>query len=148
MKRKTLVSIHVMATMSALLTIGTFFTCSLIAEWNGDPGYIKSVKQGILYALPILIIAMPTLAITGNKLAGSSKSTFIKAKMQRMKMITVNGLVLISLAVLLYYLSHFSTIDHLFFMVQVSELVLGFVNLTLIGLNVSAGLRLSGRLSS
>lgn len=146
MKRKSLVRVHVTATVLAMLTISVFFTSSLVAELSGDLNLIKTVKQGILYALPILIITMPTLAITGKKLAGGSKNPKVIEKKRRMKFIMINGIVLISLAVFLYYQSHFRVINKTFLIAQVTEFVFGLGNLTLIGLNVRAGLILSGKL--
>ncbi len=146
MKRKTLVNIHIIATVCAMLTISTFFILSLKVELSGDLNGIKSVKQGILYALPLLIIAMPTLAISGNYLAGGSKNPIVIKKKRRMKIITVNGIILICLAIFLYYQSHFRSTNNVFLFVQITELVFGLGNLILIGLNVKTGLILSGKL--
>ena len=146
MKRKSLVRIHVIATVLAILAISTFFISSLMAELSGNFSLIKTVKQSILYALPLLIIAMPTLAITGNRLAGTSRSRNVMMKKRRMKFVMINGIILMSLAVFLYYQSHFKSINDLFLIAQITELVFGFVNLTLIGLNVRVGLILSGKL--
>ena len=63
MKRKNIVKAHLIATIIAALTILTFFSTSLFAEIKGDEALIKSVKAFILYALPIMIIAMPALKI-------------------------------------------------------------------------------------
>lgn len=146
MKRKTLVRIHVLATAFAVLTISTFFILSFTAELSGDLNFIKTIKKGILYGLPLLIIAMPLLAITGNKLAGSSNHPKVIEKKFRMKLVMINGVILISLAVFLYYQSHYRMINNTFLMAQITEFVFGLANLTLIGLNVRAGLILSGKL--
>ncbi len=148
MKRKNLVSIHVVATAFAILVISTFFISSLIAELDGAIDVIRTVKQGIFYALPILILTMPTLAITGNKLAGNSKNPKVTEKKRRMKFVLFNGMILISLAVFLYYQSHFKMINNVFLIAQIMEFIFGLGNLTLIGLNVRAGLMLSGKISS
>lgn len=148
MKRKTLVGIHLAATMVAVLTISTFFFSSLFAEIHGGEMWIRVVKKGIIYALPLLLFAMPAMAITGNNLAGNSKQSLIIMKQRRMKWIMLNGMLLTSLAVFLYYRSNFQTIDAAFFFAQVAELAFGMVNLILIGMNIKAGLRLSGRLNA
>lgn len=80
MERKTIVKAHFIATIIAGLTIVTFFSLSLLAEIRGDIEFIKAVKTFILYTLPIMIIAMPMLKITGDKLAGRSINPIILAK--------------------------------------------------------------------
>ena len=146
MKHKTLVGIHIAATLIAILTIGVFFISSLIAELRGDLNLIKTVKRSILYALPILIIAMSTLAISGNKLAEGSGNLMVRKKKHRMKFVMINGMILISLAFFLDYRSHYKTADNAFLITQVFEFVFGLANLSLIGLNARTGLILSGRL--
>ena len=145
MKRKPLVKIHVVATVIAVITIATFFISSLVAEINGNEAFIKEVKKTILFALPIMLIAMPALGITGNKLAGGSKNPIVVSKRKRMRFVFINGIGLITLACFLYYRSHYQSIDTTFLVAQVAELALGLTNLILIGLNIRSGFQLSGR---
>lgn len=147
MKRKQLIRIHIAATVIATLTIANFFTFSLIAEIIGDADFIKQVKTVILYCLPILIIAMPMLALSGKRLAGKSRNPIVVQKQNRMKLVAVNGIFLISLAIYLYYHANFKNIDTTFFTVQGIELLLGAINLSLMGLNIRAGMRLAGKIS-
>ncbi|UZR99469.1 hypothetical protein [Chondrinema litorale] len=146
MKRKNLVKIHLLATAIAVIIILTFFTSSVFAELNGEETFIKTVKTSIFYALPLLLIAMPTLGISGNKLAGKSTNQEVLQKQKRMKLIVFNGIVLISLASFLYYRVSFKEIDVVFFYVQMAEFAFGIGNLVLIGLNIKSGMKLSGRL--
>ncbi|MBT30934.1 MAG: hypothetical protein CMO01_14845 [Thalassobius sp.] len=146
MKRKNLVKIHLLATTIAVITILTFFTSSVFAELNGDETIFKTVKTSIFYALPLLLIAMPTLGISGNKLAGKSTNQEVLKKQKRMKLIVFNGIVLISLASFLYYQANFKAIDAVFLYAQLAEFAFGIGNLVLIGLNIKSGLVLSGRL--
>lgn len=146
MKRKTVVTAHFVATIIAGITIVTFFSLSLVAEIKGDIQFIKSVKTFILYALPVMVIAMPMLKVTGDKLAGKSTNPIILAKKKRMRLMIVNGVVLITLAVFLYYRSHFHEIDPVFVIAQIAEFGFGLGNLTLIVLNARSGLQLSGKL--
>jgi len=146
MNRNMIIKTHLIATAIAIITISTFFISSLIAELGGSVEHIKAVKKGILYALPLMVVTMPMLAITGNKLAGNSKSPKVIEKQRRMKFITINGIILIFLAVFLYYQSHYQAVDSIFLIAQVAEFVFGLINLTLIGLNLIAGLKLSGRI--
>jgi len=148
MKRKTIVTIHLIATIVAVLTISTFFTISMIAEIKGDNNFIRSVKAFILYALPIMILSMPALKITGEKLAGKSKNPLIIAKRRRMKFVMANGMILISLAVFLYYRSHYQEIDSIFLIAQIAEFIFGLFNLSLIFMNAKAGMQLSGKLKT
>lgn len=146
MKRSRIVTAHLTATIIATLTIGAFFSSSLTAELIGDDLFIRQVKTTILYCLPVLIIAMPMLAISGNRLAGKSENPLIVKKKRRMRFIALNGVALISLAIYLFYHATYRTIDRTFISVQVVELLFGAINLGLIGLNINAGLKLSGRL--
>ena len=146
MKRKTLVKLHIAGTAIAFLAISTFFTASLYAELNGIEELIKAVKQAILYALPLMLVAMPIIGISGNKLAGKSKHPKIIRKQGRMKFVFINGMILISLATFLFYQSHYNSINRLFLIAQILELVLGFTNLILIGQNIKDGMTLSGRI--
>ena len=146
MKRKTILKAHIIATSIAILTIGCFFSFSLIAEIKGSQEFIKQVKTGILYCLPVLLFVMPMLGITGKKLAGKSKSPIVATKMKRMKFVALNGIILSSLAVYLYLRAINDNIDSTFLYVQILELLFGAVNLTLIGLNIKAGMKLSGRI--
>lgn len=146
MKRKSLVRIHIAATFVAALTILTFFTFSLIAEINGDITFIKQVKSFIVCALPIMIIVMPALNISGDKLAGKSQNITVLIKRRRMKWVMINGIGLIFLAVFLYYRSHYRAIDEVFLLAQIAEFICGLTNLVLIALNAKSGFQISGRL--
>ena len=146
MERKIWVRVHLIATVLAVFIVSTFFIASLVAELNGDPVFIRGVKRGILYSLPLLIFVMPALAITGNKLARRSKSPQVLRKQQRMRWVGINGFMLVSLAIFLYYRSHYHDIDRAFLFAQLAEFVLGLTNLVLIALNARSGLQLSGRL--
>jgi len=145
MKRKTIVKTHIIATAIAVLTISCFFSLSLIVEITGNQEFIKQVKTGILYCLPILIVTMPMLGITGKKLAGKSKSPIVATKIKRMKLVALNGIILVSLAIYLYFRATNNNIDNTFLSIQIIELLFGAINLTLIGLNIKAGMKLSGR---
>lgn len=135
------------ATTIATITILIFFVSSLAAEINGEESMIISVKVMIFRMLPILLITMPVLGVTGKKLAGNSNSRYVQQKARRMKLIMVNGLLLTAMAVFLYYKAQYHEIDDVFLYAQVAELIIGPVNLALIGMNIRDGLRLSGRIN-
>ncbi len=138
--------LHATAAVAALFIISTFFVFSLVVEILGHLFWIKTAKTVILCAMPLLLIAMPTVAITGNKLAGNSCHPSILFKQRRMKFIVMNGMVLVSLATYLYYRAHYQAVDDIFFYIQLTEFALGFVNLVLMVLNIKEGLKLSGRM--
>ncbi|AZQ63898.1 hypothetical protein EI427_17205 [Flammeovirga pectinis] len=146
MTRKNILKIHILATIIAVLTISSFFSVSLWAEINDDLEVIKIVKEGVVKCLPLLIIAMPSLAITGKKLAGNSKNKIVLKKVKRMNYVTINGVILISLAIFLYYRSHYLTIDSVFLYAQGAEFIFGLCNLRLIVLNAKSGLKLSRKI--
>jgi hypothetical protein len=114
MKRKTLIRIHITATIVAVVTISSFFTCSLVAEIKGDETFIKNVKEAILFSQPLLIIVMPVLRIAGNQLAGKSQNPIILAKRKRINIVLVNGIALMTLACFLYYRLRYQAIDRVF----------------------------------
>ncbi|MBA4056177.1 MAG: hypothetical protein C0490_15790, partial [Marivirga sp.] len=138
--------IHLMATMIATLTILTFLVASVVAEFEGNEDVIKNTKKVILFSLPILVISMSTLGISGNRLAGQSQNVIVIGKKKRMKFIVMNGIFLITLASILYYRSHYQAIDSIFIGLQIAEFAFGLTNLILIGLNAKGGLHLSGKL--
>jgi hypothetical protein len=123
MKRKTILKSHIIATSVGALTIGCFFSFSLIAEIMGNQEFIKQVKTGIVYCLPVLLFAMPILGITGKKLAGKFKSPIVATKMKRMKFVAFNGIIFISLAIYLYFRAVNNNIDSTFLYVQIIELL-------------------------
>lgn len=146
MKRKKLIKIHLAATTVATITIVMFFSVSLVAELHGDEELIISVKTGIFRFLPLLLFSMPALAISGNKLAAASDNVLVKQKKQRMKIVMVNGIVLVTLAVFLYYRANYQSVDQVFMYAQIAELCFGLFNLILMGMNIYSGLKLSGRM--
>lgn len=134
---------HIIATVIAIMTIAIFFASSLIAEIIGHDHTIQRVKKGILYGLPILIVSMPILGLTGKKLAGKRRDPKLLIKMLRMKFIAMNGAILILLAIFLYYRATYEGIDHIFLIVQIIELTIGAINLVLIASNIRSGLQLT-----
>ncbi|WP_292008588.1 hypothetical protein [Chryseobacterium sp.] len=143
MERKGIIRIHIIASIISFSTILIFFSMSLFAEINGNEGLIKNVKRNILVGLPLMIITMPALAITGKKLAGKSQNILILIKQKRMKFILANGILLILLAGFLYYYSHYIALNTTFLIFQLLEFFCGLANLTMIGMNIKDGIQLS-----
>ncbi len=144
MKRKSVVKIHLISTVIAGLTISSFFTATIISKVINDTLLIMAVKEKIFYALPILLVSMPSVGVSGIKLTGQYKSPVHVAKLKRMKMIAFNGILLILLATYLYINSRDGVLGWYFWIAQIVELVLGATNLFLIARNIKAGFTLKG----
>jgi hypothetical protein len=144
--RKAIITLHASAGILAWLLMWSFFTSSLVAELTGKATLILQVKTYIFYALPLMILLMPMAGISGTKLGGPSRHSTVLAKKRRMKFIAGNGLILITLASLLYFRVQAGKIDVTFHVLQVAEFIFGAANIILMGWMIRDGLFLSGRL--
>lgn len=139
--------IHFIAGLVATMTIATFFLCTVIAELFGSPASVATVKA--LIVMPGLFILVPAIAITGGSgffLSKTRQGRLIQTKKKRMPLIAANGLlVLIPCAIFLNRWAATGTFDSVFYLVQGLELLAGATNLTLMGLNIRDGFRMSGR---
>lgn len=146
MSRTTLVMLHGVAGAVALFTIATFWSSALTAELVLSSAGVVAVRTAILYALPILVIAMITAGASGARLAGRSKAPVIRAKRRRMIITAANGLlVLVPSAVFLGVRAQAGHIDATFALVQLFELAAGAVNIVLLTLNMKAGMAMRAR---
>ena len=140
-------TIHFLAGLLATLTIATFFLSSLIVELLGAHEAVATVKA--LIVMPGLFILVPAIAATGGSgfaIAKSRKGRLVDAKKRRMPFIAANGLlVLLPCAVVLDRWASAGAFDTTFYVVQGAELLAGAVNLTLMGMNIRDGIRMSGR---
>jgi cytochrome bd-type quinol oxidase subunit 1 len=143
MKRSKILNFHIAGSMVAVITIGVFFFSSLASAFYYDKDFTFLVKSGIFYTLPILLISMPMVVITGNKLAGNSVHPLLLEKKKRMKFIGINGVLLVMIACLLFYWAKKSDYSQAFTIIQVLELLLGFINLLLLIKNFQTGRKLS-----
>jgi hypothetical protein len=138
---------HFIAGLLATLTIATFFLSTVIVESFGSPEAVATVKA--LIVIPGLFILVPAIAATGGSgffLSKSRQGRLVETKKRRMPIIAANGLlVLIPCAVFLNRWATAGTFDSTFYLVQGLELLAGAVNLTLMGLNIRDGLKMSGR---
>mgnify|MGYP003109623425 CR=1 FL=1 len=142
--RQNLIKLHAASATIALLLISTFFLSSLVSEIIGDKALIITVKTYIFYAIWILLPTMAIAGITGNKLAPNAKSGVIGMKKKRMPFIAANGvLILIPAAIFLKNTAVSGTLDTTFYTVQIIELFAGFINISLMTLNLKDGLSLS-----
>ena len=140
-------AVHLIAGLLATLTIAAFFLSTVIAELFGTQGAMATVMR--LIANPGLLILVPTIAVTGSSGFSLSKSRpgrLAQAKQKRMILIAANGLlILIPSALFLDRWASVGVLDRTFYWVQGVGLLAGAVNLTLMGMNIRDGLKMSGR---
>lgn len=140
--------IHRIAAIMATLCIATFFTSTIVVELFGSYESIAMVKS--LIVLPGLFILVPAIAITGVtgfSLSKSRAGRLVESKKKRMPFIAANGLlILLPAAIILDYCAFSGSFGTRFYIIQGLELMAGAVNLTLMGLNMRDGLRMTGKL--
>lgn len=85
---------------------------------------------------------------TGFLIARHRTGRLVEKKKRRMPFIGLNGLfILLPAAIVLNHWAGSGLFDTRFYLLQGIELVAGAINLTLMGLNIRDGLKLTGRLS-
>ena len=140
--------VHQIAGILAPLCIATFFLSTVLVELFGSPAAVAQVKS--LIVTPGLWILVPAIAAAGGSgffLSRSRRGRLVDVKKRRMPFIAANGLlVLIPCAILLDRWAAAGMLDTWFYTVQAVELAAGAVNLTLMGLNLRDGLKMTGRL--
>jgi hypothetical protein len=138
---------HFIAGLLATLTIATFFLSTLVVELFGTHEAVAMVKA--LIVTPGLFILVPAIAAAGGSgmfLSKSRQGRLVEAKKKRMPFIAANGLlVMIPSAIFLDRWAAAGTFDTAFYAVQTLELLVGAVNLTLMGMNIRDGMKMSGR---
>lgn len=105
---------------------------------------ILSKRLIVFPGLFLLVPSLMTLGITGHRLADGRQSRFIIKKQQRMRLVMLNGLlILLPLALLLRSLAIHHSFTPWFYRLQALELLAGASNMMLIGMNIRDGIRLS-----
>lgn len=141
--------IHAMAGTAAMLTIACFWTSTLVSEIFLDHASVAAVKHAIVYGLFLLVPFMAATGGSGFALGKIRKGPLIDQKKKRMAVIGANGLlVMIPAALFLNGKAAAGEFDALFYAVQVVELIIGVVQLTLMGMNFRDGLKLAGKSGS
>jgi len=138
--------IHGIAAVTAVICITTFLCSTLISELVQNHELIAEVKHRIATAgLPVLILAMMAAGLTGKVLAGqgSRKTTLKKKRMQLLMLIGV--VVMIPSALFLDHKASAGEFDRYFYGIQMVEVILGLIQLRLVGKNFIAGMKMSGR---
>jgi CDGSH-type Zn-finger protein len=140
--------VHAAASVIGFLCILTFWSSTVASELFGSHETITSVKHAVLWGMRVLVPAMAAAGGTGFKLLGRRTDSLALAKKRRMMVIGPNGVpVLIPCAFYLANLTAKGQFTATFYAVQAIELAAGLVNLSLMGLNIRDGLRLTGRMA-
>ena len=136
--------IHPIAGFVGFLTILCFWVSTLLVELSGNAAAILAVKTGILWGMIVLVPSLAITGATGFRLAGPVLTGLVRAKQRRMPVIAANGLlILVPCAIVLQRLAADGQYTSMFYALQVLELIAGAVNLTLMGLNIRDGLRMT-----
>jgi hypothetical protein len=137
---------HAIAGTAAMLTIASFSASTLIAELFLDLAAVAAVKHTIVYGLFLLVPFMAATGGSGFSLSKMRKGVLLDQKKKRMAAIAANGvLVMIPAALFLNSKAAAGEFDAWFYAVQVVELTIGVVQLSLMGLNFRDGLKLAGK---
>lgn len=138
--------LHALAGTTAMLIIAGFWSATLVSEIFLDAAAVAVVKQSIVYGLFVLV---PFLAATGGSgfaLSKPHQGLLVDKKRKRMAVIAANGLlVMVPAAIFLNSKAAVAEFDTLFYAVQLLELAVGVVQLTLMGMNFRDGRKLAGK---
>ncbi|MBP6562350.1 MAG: hypothetical protein KA214_02615 [Neisseriaceae bacterium] len=138
------VKIHGIAATLALGLVMLFWTSTVIAEVFLDVAAIVWVKEAIMrYGLVFMVVAVMVTGRSGMVLARQRNQPTRSIKKQRMPWIVLNGLLcLLPAAIYLSFKASAGEFDAWFLIVQFLELIMGLVQMTLLGRNFMAGVRL------
>ncbi len=140
--------IHATGGAAAIVIISTFWISTLVSELLLDNSAVVVVKHAIVnYGLAPLIIVMAIVGGSGNLLANGRSGGLVGAKKRRMPILVANAvLVMIPSAFFLNYKASSGQFDSWFYVVQVAELAVGLVQLSILRLNFRDGLIMTGRM--
>ncbi|MBF0426681.1 MAG: hypothetical protein HQL66_12770 [Magnetococcales bacterium] len=134
--------VHPAAGAVAMLLIVTFWLATFLSELFASQTVVIAVKIAIPWGFLFLVPALATTGGSGIRLARSECLGLVGLKKRRIRLVAVNGLlVLIPAAIYLADKAKTGEFDMAFYLVQILELVVGGVNLTLLGLNMRDGFR-------
>lgn len=138
---------HAVAGLVAFVTIALFWIFTVLVELFGSYEAVAMVKSLILQGMIVLIPAMAIVGATGMSLGARRRDRLTKAKKTRMPLIAGNGiLILLPAAFFLAARAGSGVFDSWFYAVQALELVAGAANVTMMGLNIRDGLRMTRRI--
>tara|TARA_R110002020_G_scaffold27505_12_gene88687 strand:- start:312 stop:785 length:474 start_codon:yes stop_codon:yes gene_type:complete len=137
---------HPVAGGIALLTIATFWLSTVLGELFGSATTIVAIKSAIPWGFLLLIPALAATGGSGFNLSKGRRPKLITTKIKRTAACAANGLlVLVPSALFLAFKARDGELDAVFYSVQALELIAGALNITLLGLNMRDGLKMTGR---
>ena len=141
--------VHRSSSLFATLLIALFFSATLASELSGNVQAVQQVKQ--LIVLPGLFLLIPAIAAagaTGKFMTRRRRGRALSTKQRRTLAVALTGaFVLLPAALWLRHLALAGSFGPQFYLVQGIELLAGASNLTLMGLNIYDGMKLSGRIN-
>ena len=144
MPRSSLVRIHLSAAVGALALITTFLVSSAVTELAGNAADVHSLRQWIVSGLPLLIGCLAAAALTGRRLARKSRAALIRRKQRRMQVVAALGIIVLApCALILDALTAGASAGAVVAGLELTEILAGALNLTLLLLNVRDGRSLS-----
>ena len=136
--------VHKISGALALATILVFWVSTVVSELLLGFSEVVLVKTSIPYGFLVLIPALALAGVSGKRLAPKVSGGMIDRKQKRMQFAAANGLlVLVPAALYLAFKAQAGAFDASFYVVQGLELAAGFINITLLGLNMRDGLRIA-----
>ena len=139
--------VHAIAGIIGFLMIALFWTSTTYSELFTDYTTIAAVKAAILKGMFVLVPAMSIVGASGISLGGKRRDRLSLAKKKRMPIIAANGLlILLPAAFYLESKAASGAFDSMFYAIQFLELIAGATNLTMMGLNIRDGFKLTGRI--
>ncbi|TNB47504.1 hypothetical protein FF124_11645 [Martelella lutilitoris] len=139
-------TLHPVAGGLALALIIAFWLSTVLAETLAGPALVTLVKTSIPWGFLLLVPLLALAGFSGFRLARPMRGPLVAAKRKRMPIIAINGIiVLIPCALFLASKAQAGAFDASFYVVQALELVFGAINITLMGLNIRDGRRMTAR---
>jgi hypothetical protein len=137
--------VHPVAGGVALLTIATFWLATALSELFGSLEAVVAVKTALPWGFLLLIPALAATGGTGFILSKGRRPKLITTKIRRTALTAANGLlVLVPSALFLASKAQAGAFDTSFYTVQALELLAGALNITLLGLNMRDGFKMTG----
>jgi hypothetical protein len=139
--------VHAIAGGLGFVMILLFWTSTVFSELFATHETIATIKAMILKAMVIFVPAMAIAGASGIAMGRRRKDALTAGKKKRMPVIALNGLlILLPSAWFLAGKAATGQFDGTFYLVQGIELIAGLVNLTLMGMNIRDGLRMTGKI--
>ncbi|MDE7548996.1 hypothetical protein PY793_13550 [Acetobacter fabarum] len=136
--------IHPLLGGLATLCIASFMVSTIVAELSGNLQTIAQTKHIILWGLLVLVPCLAFTGLSGYQIAGKASRGLVLTKFKRMRVIGINGIcVLVPCAFFLAFRASELKFGWPFYGIQCLELLAGFINLMLLGMNFRDGLRMS-----